>query len=389
MRLGIVGGALQGTEIAYLAKQAGIKTLMIDKERSFPALPLADETAFLDIRRDVEEARSLLDSCDAVIPANENASTLSALSEICSRLSVPLMFDERAYAITSSKVRTNGMLRKVGVPMPSDWPDCGFPAVVKPSGSSGSHGVSRVGRAEEMGPALVKAGSYGQEIVIQEFVEGPSVSIEIIGTGTDAAAFTTTEIVLDELYDCKMVLCPPGRSVCDERELAEVGTSLAAELGLRGIMDVEAIVDKGRPKVLELDARFPSQTPMTVFHSTGTNLLAVLLEYYVTGEVPVDKPTRDRFAIFEHLRFKDGVLGSQGEAVMTDSPGLRIENDFFGADTALTDMAEPGETWRATVINTGRDEDGAWRKRDLCIAKIMDECGAEERYDSSPGRLWE
>jgi len=386
MKLGVVGGALQGTEIAYLAKMAGIRTLIIDKRSTFPALPLADEIAVFDVRKEQKEARYALEGCDAVIPANEDISTLRSLVKICSGMSSPLLFDEASYSVTSSKVRTNDLMRELGTPMPADWPDCGYPVVVKPSGSSGSHGVSKVRNKKEMNAALQNARMYDSEMVVQEFIEGPNVSIELIGTGADAMTFKTTEIVLDENYDCKMVLCPPESDVCDEKAFAKTGKSLASALHLKGIMDVEAIVHNGVPKVLELDARFPSQTPITVYHSTGINLLTVLLECYVTDGVPVEKHSKDRYAIFEHVRCKDGVLESYGEAMMAESQGLRLSDDFYGADSALTDMTVPEGEWRATLVNTGKGKDDAWNKRDRCISKIMESCGCGSRYDSSPGR---
>src|SRR5665647_709377 len=51
---------------------------------------------------------------------------------------------------------------------------------------------------------------------------------------------------------------------------------LAAGLGLNGLMDVEVMVRGAEPKVLEIDARLPSQTPTAVYWSSGLNSVELL-----------------------------------------------------------------------------------------------------------------
>ena len=143
MKVGVVGGALQGTEAVYLSKKAGIETVVLDRRNRAPAMTLADDSLNIDIIKEPRRAVRVFEDCDAVIPANENYETLVALVKLFENLEVPLMFDMEAYELSSSKVRSNQMMRKLDIPMPGDWPECGFPAVVKPSGQSGSTGVTK------------------------------------------------------------------------------------------------------------------------------------------------------------------------------------------------------------------------------------------------------
>ncbi|WP_370809489.1 hypothetical protein [Bilophila wadsworthia] len=48
--------------------------------------------------------------------------------------------------------------------------------------------------------------------------------------------------------------------------------NLAEMLRLHGLMDLEVIQTPEGMRVLEIDARFPSQTPTAVWLSTGVNL---------------------------------------------------------------------------------------------------------------------
>ncbi|OPY31050.1 MAG: 3-methylornithine--L-lysine ligase [Methanomassiliicoccales archaeon PtaU1.Bin124] len=384
MRLGIVGGALQGTEVCYLAREAGLHTLIIDRNPLAPALDLADEAAILDVTKDPYAAKRLLESCDAIIPANEDQEALDAIVDICKGMSASLIFDPQAYAKTSSKIETNSVMKKAGIPMPGEWPGCGYPVIVKPSRGSGSHGVSRAADDRSMAEAVRFARRYDDEIVVQEFVSGPSISLEVIGKGDISIPLQTTQVILDEHYDCKMVLAPCMQVIHDDMAFMEMGRTLGKDVGLQGIMDIEAIVHNGVSKVLELDARFPSQTPSAVYHSTTMNMIGMLFEWYVRDREPTVHEKGERQAIYEHIRVRQGRLESFGEDMMSGCTHLRRARGFHGADVALTDIDSSPDDWRATLITTGKNLESTFMKRDRVLSSIMDQYHLDGRYDSVP-----
>ena len=69
------------------------------------------------------------------------------------------------------------------------------------------------------------------------------------------------------------------------QQFQDLGLRIAAKLTMTGIMDVEVINDQGILKVLEIDARLPSQTPTAVYKSTGTNMLELLYDLFAKGHV--------------------------------------------------------------------------------------------------------
>ena len=209
MRLCIVGGALQGMEAVFLGHKAGYETVVIDRREKAPALSICDEPHILDPIADRESAMDVFRTCDAVLPACEEHDLLECLDELLKDSGIPFLFDLRAYDISQSKIESNGLMAADGVPMPQPWPECGFPVVVKPSSQSGSIGVSIAHNKEEMEAGLEKVRALGDDPVIQEFVHGKSVSVEVIGNGINATAYVTTEVVLDNGYDCKEVRCHP------------------------------------------------------------------------------------------------------------------------------------------------------------------------------------
>lgn len=124
-------------------------------------------------------------------------------------------------------------MRDAGVPLPADWPECGYPAIVKPSSQSGSVGVSVANDEAGLERGLRIVEELGDRPVIQEFVSGKSVSIEVIGDGGKWNSYVTTEVVLDGGYDCKMVRCNPSVLAPEEdARFAGIGTDIARRIGL-------------------------------------------------------------------------------------------------------------------------------------------------------------
>ena len=206
-------------EAAFLGKKAGFETVVVDRKETAPALSICDEPHVLNPLDDPAEAKGIFESCDAVIPACEELDLLEALDSSLSGTSVPFLFDLKSYGVSCSKRRSNDVMASVGVPLPQPWPECGFPVIVKPSSQSGSIGVSVAFNQQDIDRGLDTVRRLGDEPVIQEFVHGRSMSVEVIGNGETARSFVTTEVVLDHNYDCKMVRCFPDLLSPEEDEL--------------------------------------------------------------------------------------------------------------------------------------------------------------------------
>ncbi|HEY3420286.1 MAG TPA: 3-methylornithine--L-lysine ligase PylC [Methanomassiliicoccales archaeon] len=385
MKVGVVGGALQGTEAIYLSKKAGIETVVIDRRKKAPAMSLADEAVNIDVIKEPRRAIRVFEDCDAVLPANENYETLTSLVKLFENLDVPLMFDMESYDVSSSKVRSNEMMRKLKVPMPGDWPECGFPVVVKPSGQSGSTGVTKAVTQQELEEGIDRVRGIGDDCIVQEFVEGPNISVEVIGNGIEMVPLVITEVVLDDGYDCKMVRSPYRKLDADtEMIFMAASEKMAQHMTLNGIMDVEAIVKDGIPKILEIDARIPSQTPAAVLGSSGINIISMLTDSFVKGKLERPRPTKSGAAFYEHVIVSGSTMRSCGEGVFAGVDRPQLMPGLFKSDEMITDY-EPGKNrWRATIINSGPSEEAAWHKRLACLWEIMEQTGVTRYVNPIP-----
>jgi len=383
--IAVVGGKLQGVEACYLARKAGWEVVLVDRNPLAPARGLCDAFILADVRQG-EDLGRLFQKADLVLPALEDAAALKALARRAQEGDLPLAFDPGAYSISSSKRRSDRLFAELGLPVPRPWPDCQFPLIVKPSAGSGSRGVRIIKDRDEL-RALFPDLAPPPGLVVQEFLEGPSYSIEVIGRAGAYETFQFTELFMDSGYDCKRVLAPAELGPDLAGEFESLATSIAQAVELTGIMDVEVILNGGKLKVLEIDARLPSQTPTAVFWSTGWNLIEILSESVRSG-APVRKktPLRNRAVVYEHIHVTPGCLTVAGEHVMAAAGELRLHADFFGADEALSDYMPGRREWRATLIVTGADRGEAMERRGQVVETIRRRFNLEGFIDDEPDR---
>ena len=388
----IIGGKLQGVEAVYLAKKAGMKSLLIDKNPTAPASGFCDEMGVFDVLKKEPQLMELLKKAEFILPALEVNEVFDALLEISEQYGFKLAFDKDAYALTSSKRISDDLMKKHMIPAPKHFPDAGGPYIIKPSEESGSVGVFRAETAYEVKRFLDEANSIDSWI-IQEYLEGRSYSIEVIGTPRMYRTYEITEIHMDDEYDCKMVTAPCVISDSAKEEFSQIAIKLAELVNLHGIMDVEVIDHNGTLKVLEIDARIPSQTPMAVYHSSGVNLLAELADITLNGKFTIEQyksakganeesgkdeaiyeRTGERVAIseqvekrkyvaVEHYLIDETGVHHKGERIMGESSPLAYRENFFGAEVALTDYDGKKSVWRGTFINSSESEEGLAQKR--------------------------
>lgn len=369
MLIAVVGGKLQGVEAVYLAKKAGWQTIVIDKNPDVPAAGLCDH--FLQFEFCPESSQPPLSlNVDFILPAVEDIDVLTAIKKWSKKNSIPLAFDLDAYMISSSKLKSNSLFNKMKLPLPGAWPDCSFPVVIKPDQASGSQGVEVVNDPEAL---FFKFPTRQRldNIVIQEYMEGPSYSIEVVGSPGNYQALQITDLSMDRIYDCKQVKAPTLLSPSLSARLEEIAVCIAREINLIGIMDLEVILNKNELKILEIDARFPSQTPMAVYWSTGMNMVEML------GSLVLKKGNREivkkneQYVIIEHIQMRDHQLEICGEHIMALNSPLTLKYNFFGANEALTNYKPGKKQWVATLITVGDSKDDVAGIRQNCHEQII------------------
>ena len=132
MKIAIIGGKLQGVEAAYLAGKIGWDVTLIDRAPEPPASGLCHQFLQADIATRTNMER-LLQPYDLVIPALENQHALDCLEHCSQHDMATILFDFKAYTITSSKIESDKLLASIHIPTPAPCQEDSFPCIVKPS----------------------------------------------------------------------------------------------------------------------------------------------------------------------------------------------------------------------------------------------------------------
>ncbi|MDV0445442.1 hypothetical protein MmiAt1_10200 [Methanimicrococcus sp. At1] len=368
-RICLIGGKLQGVEAAYLAKKAGLIVTLIDKNPNALAQSLADVFDCFDITKDKSRFISISEESDFMIPVNENEETIQFLKSAADEIKCPLLFDFGAYEISSDKSESKDYFKSIGVPTPADIPD-EPPYFVKPPSESGSIGARIIQTDDELK-------SVPENYLIEEYLEGPVISLEVIGNGSDYTVVKETHIHIDDVWDCFMVTPLPN-----DETYRKIAFDLAKGLNLNGIMDVEAISSQKGWKVLEIDARFPSQTPICVYFSCGVNLLLLLIEAFsVIGsefkEKGVSNSTNPKYenayCIFEHFQKENGKLISGGEHLISAGSDFHsFEADPAEGGIEIFECTGENGYSAYTVITYAKTESETKKKREKAISFILE-----------------
>ncbi len=367
MLVAVAGGNLQGVEAAYLSQKAGWDVLVMDRKPMVPARGLCQSFVQLDITSQKDLAQTL-SGVDLVIPALENDAALACLERVTRNSGIPFAFDPAAYAISASKIKSEQLFKQIGAPAPAPWPTCEFPVVAKPDRGSGSQGVRIFNNLIELQNTLKPP---APEWLIQEFIPGPSYSLEVIGMPGQYLTPQVTDLGMDSNYDCKRVTAPSCLAGGLISEFGALSMALANALELNGIMDVEVVLHENQLKVIEIDARLPSQTPTAVYWSTGLNMVQLLRDLFLDRQTRIQPDSNHEYGvIYEHVRVASNQLEIAGEHIMSGADALHIVPDFFGADEAITNYTSNRDSWVATVIVVEENIEAAWEKRNSVIANL-------------------
>lgn len=347
----IVGGKLQGTEAVYLAKKAGYETWLVDRNPNALAVHLCDRYFCVDAMKK-STMLQLFRNVDFVIPGIENQKVLKALTHYSNIATTPIAFDAAAYAVSASKRRSNAFFAKHNIPIPKAYPEGAYPLIAKPSDRSGSEGVRLIHSPEEL---AIHPEYLNKDYILQEYLPGRSFSIEVIGDGDMYNILQITEIIVDDVYDCKQVVAPARISQSMRRTFEKIAVDLAEALRIHGIFDIEVIEHQGQIKVLEIDARLPSQTPISVYHSTGINMVELLADvaFQCVHSVAVETKC---VCLLQQVEVAPDDVVLLGEHIMATAGPMNLIEGFFGADEGITNYATGKTHWQATLIITADSE---------------------------------
>lgn len=135
----------------------------------------------------------------------------------------------------------------------------GLPCFVKPNKNGSSFGVSKVAKSDALKTAINKAFKYGEEVLIESFMEGAEVTCGAINFGGELRTFPATEIISEnDFFDFEAKYEGKSKEITPARLSAEVAQKVAEQtkriytlLNLDGIARVDFIIQNNEPYIIE------------------------------------------------------------------------------------------------------------------------------------------
>ncbi len=199
---------------------------------------------------------------DLILPATENEDVLKGLA------GENVLFDADAWAITSSRLRTDALLREKGIPAPEYFPGGSEPYIVKPDRGGFGLGIWVTDDYCEVGGA-VNAG-----FVTQEELAGDVWSVAVTGTPGAYTVHPAAKLTYDDRRRRTDAVVEPAP---EAEVLADTARAAAEAVGVRGVLEAEAICHHGTWKIIDLNARLPMLTSDALL-TQGVNLLEELVK---------------------------------------------------------------------------------------------------------------
>lgn len=295
----LLGGSRQQIVAIETAKRLGYRTVLCDYlpdnpgqyvADSFHLVSTTDREAVLEVARAEGVSGALAYASDPAAP------TAAYVAEELGLPTNPL----RAVEAMSEKHRFRAFLEESGLPCPRSvsfafGEEAGqverrlsrlrLPAVVKPTDSSGSKGVTILNSLDEVADAVARASSFSRNgvLIAEEYVERGFPQViggDVFVVGGEVRFWGLMSCLRDDALGGLVPVgefLPPGLPDADVRSVEIVLQRLVRALGINfGELNVEVIVGRdGVPYVLELGARAGgNMIPVQLSDASGVDLVA-------------------------------------------------------------------------------------------------------------------
>lgn len=313
----ILGGTRPHAELAKYLRYKGFRTVLID----FFLNPVAKE--YVDVHYqesslDVEavekiccqeKVKYIMDVCtDRAIPPAAYVAELLGLSH-------PITYNTSLVVTNKNKMKS--MMKSAGVPT-SDFMmvesieelkniRLNYPLIIKPSDASGSIGITKIFKEEELEKATRKALSFSNnnQAIVEEFVTGSEIQIDcFVSDGISIVLDIKekrkyTEDILTLSYGS---LIPARISKGIENRCHEISQKIANCLRIQnGPLYIQAIATGEEVFVIEFGLRFGGNLSYQIIHDiTGVDIISATAEAYLGNkpEIKIKAPELPVYATY-------------------------------------------------------------------------------------------
>lgn len=323
----IIGAGVLQVPAIITAKKMGLEVAVIDMNHEAPGFSYADQhyvISTVDIKAAVSKAKDIKPDGVFTLASDMPVRTVAA---IASDLGLNAISETTAlFATDKGKMRAR--LKAKGVPVPEFYPvesyseyldatgRLGKKFIVKPADSSGSRGVFLVDDSCNLKEAYEYSRRYSSsgQIIVEEYMEGPEVSVESITvSGKTHIIAITDKLTTGAPHFVEMGHSIP--SMLSEEIKAAVNYTACAAVNAIGIDNgpshTEIIVTRDGPKIVELGARLGGDfiTTHLVPLATGVDMVECSIRIAL-GEEPDISQKFSKGSAIRYLSCPEGILVS-------------------------------------------------------------------------------
>ena len=234
------------------------------------------------------------------------------------------------------------------------------PFVVKPADSSGSRGiylVKDITDTEDIERAYrhSRPHSRGGDVVVEEYMTGPEVSVETLTVNGECHVIQITDkITTGAPHFVEMGHTQPSRLADPvKKQIAEVAKAANRAIGIEnGPSHTEIIVTAEGPKIVELGARLGGDciTTHLVPLSTGVNMVRSCIQIAL-GQVPDVMPKYKKVSAIRYFAQHSGVVKSiTGVEQAREIPGVKQISIVHGVGETVTEITSSGDRMGFAVV---------------------------------------
>ncbi|MCR4648833.1 MAG: ATP-grasp domain-containing protein [Lachnospiraceae bacterium] len=306
-KLLVLGGGVFQIPFVLKAKEMGVYVGLVDINKNSPAKLYSDEF-FNESILDIDAVRQIVQSFKPDgISVGTCETAMHTATRVADEFGYPFLKEEIVNRATN-KILMLEAFKKCNVPSPEYavikqedkvvW-NGEYPVITKPSDKSASRGLYYVENSEELNKAveISMASSDEKEVLIEEYLDGPEVSVELLMMGAEPKVLQITDkITSGSPYYIELGQVQPSMLSEDcKKSLAKCAMEAAVAVGLENCaVHAEIKMTSKGPKMVELAGRMGGHfiDSYLLEESTGYDLQKAVIRFALGDGIELSQSTK-------------------------------------------------------------------------------------------------
>ena len=287
-RLLVLGAGPAQIGLLRAARERGLFVIAVDRDPAAPGFAYADKRALVSTEDEPGVDRlARAENVDGIISPGADW-PVGVAARVAGRLGLPHPIDAATATLATTKSRQRERLAEAGVPQPRVLEEPVAPSVVKAPDRQGQRGLTFVRTREELVPAIdtAVAASRNGAYIIEEYVEGPEVTVQAVSIDGDFRPLLVTDRVTADPPAFGVALAHVWPCVSETQSAIEAAAAAAAALGIRnGPTYTQLRLGADGTRVVELAARLGGGHDAELAEAvTGVSVNRLALDFALGNE---------------------------------------------------------------------------------------------------------